>query len=83
MTFDYDVLMNLPMHHFYTMQIRIIEMQKLVRHLKEDMEEWGFDSRGPLETDSFTIPKLIQFDADLEYVREGMRKIEKERRANE
>lgn len=83
MTCDHDVLMDLPTHHFYAMQIRIIEIQRLVRRLKKDMKEWGFDGRNPLESDSFTIPKLIQFDADLEYTREEMRNIEKERRAEE
>ena len=79
MTCDHDVLMDLPLPYFYTMQIRIIEIQDLVRRLKEDMKEWGFDGRNPLESDSFTIPKLIQFNADLEYIREEMRNIEKER----
>ena len=83
MTHDYDVLMDLPMHHFYTMQMRIIEIQKQVRQLKEDMRGLGFDDRNPLESDSFTIPKLIQFDADLEYILEEMGNIEKERKVVE
>ena len=80
MTHDYDVLMDLPMHHFYTMQIRIMDIQRGVRQLKEDMKEWGFDGRNPLESDSFTIPKLIQFDADLGYILEEMENIENERK---
>lgn len=80
MTHDYDVLMNLPIHHFYTMQNRIIEIQRKARILREDMVEWGFDNRNPLESDSFTIPKLIQLEADLEYICEEMTNIEKERK---
>lgn len=83
MTYDHDVLMDLPIHLFYTMQIRIIEIQKEVRQLKEAMKEWGFDKRNPLKSDSFTIPKLIQFEADLEYILEEMESIEKERRVKE
>ena len=63
MTYDHDVLMDLPIHLFYTMQNRVIKIQREVRQLKEDMKGWGFDGRNPLKSDSFTIPKLIQFDA--------------------
>ena len=83
MTYDYDVLMDLPIHKFYTMQNRVMEIQRLVTHLIEDMKEWGFDDKNPLLSDSFTIPKLIQFDADLEYICEEMRNIEKERKVKE
>ena len=83
MTYDHDVLMDLPIHHFYTMQNRLIEIQRLIRRLREDMKGWGFDGRSPLKSDSFTIPKLIQFDADLEYILEEMRNIKKEREAEE
>ena len=83
MTYDYDVLMDLPIHYFYTMQIRIMDIQREVRQLKEDMKEWGFDGRNPLKSDSFTIPRLIQFDADLEYILEEMGNIEKERKVKE
>lgn len=83
MTDDYDVLMDLPMHLFYTMQERIKEIQKLVRRFKEDMIEWGFDGRNPLKNDSFTIPRLIQFDADLGYIYEEMNNIKKERKMKE
>lgn len=80
MTFDHDVMMDLPMPQFYTMLFDITEIQKQVRRLREDMKKWGFDSRNPLKSDSFTIPKLIQFEADLEYIREEMTNIEKERK---
>lgn len=83
MTFDYDVMMEIPIHQFYTIQIRITEIQKLVRRLKEDMIEWGFDGRNPLKNDSFTIPKLIQFDEDLGYIYEEMRNIGMERKMKE
>lgn len=80
MTFDYDVMMEIPINQFYTIQDRIKEIQKLVRRLKEDMIEWGFDGRRPLKNDSFTIPKLIQFDADMGYIYEEMNNIKKERK---
>lgn len=83
MTCDYDVLMDLPLHHFFTMQIRIAEIQRQVRKLIEDMKEWGFDSKNPLLSDSFTIPTLIQFDADLDYIYEEMANIEKKRKVKE
>lgn len=83
MTFDYDVMMKMPLNHFYTMQVRIMEIQCKVRQLKENMKEWGFDGRNPLESDSFTIPKLIQFEADLEYILEETTNIEKERKVKE
>lgn len=83
MTYDHDVLMDLPIHHFYTMQNRIMEIQRKVRILREDMEAWGFDNRNPLKSDSFTIPKLIQLEADLEYICEEMTNIEKERKVKE
>lgn len=83
MTFDYDATMNLPWNLFYTMQIRVMDIQERISTLRKDLKKWGFDSRPPDQSDSFTIPKLVQFEADLLYILNELKDIEEERRAKD
>lgn len=80
MTLDYDVCMNMPLNELYTLQHRISHLIEDIDTMLLDVDKVGFDTRTPLESDSFFVPKLIAFKADLLYVQEELDKIENERK---
>lgn len=80
MTLDYDVCMNMPLNELYTLQHRISHLIEDIDTMLLDVDKVGFDTRTPLESDSFLVPKLIAFKADLLYVQEELDKIENERK---
>ncbi len=81
MTFDYDVCIDMPLNEFYTLQHRVSHLIKDIDTMLLNMDKVGFDTRNPLESDSFLVPKLIAFKADLLYVKDEMNMIENERKS--
>lgn len=83
MTCDHDVCKDMELHHFFTLENKLLHLKEDVSRLRDNMKEWGFDSRSPLKSDSFIMPKLVQFEADLIYVLEELNDLDKKRRASE
>lgn len=81
MTFDYDVCMNIPLNEFYTLQHRIHKLIEDIDRMLLNMDKVGFDTRNPLESDSYLVPRLVTFKADLLYVDNELDRIENERKS--
>ena len=79
MTCDEDVCKNMQLNELYTMNHRIFHLIEDVSKLRELMKGWGFDSRNPLKSDSFIMPKLVQYEADLRYIAENVGNIIKDK----
>ena len=68
MTCDWDASEKLSLDELDALARMVNETLWHVDHLKAKLGELGFDMRPPLETDSFTVPKLTQYSADLRYI---------------
>lgn len=79
MSYDEDVCKNMQLHELYVMSVRIHCLIDDIGWLRELMKGWGFDSRNPLKSDSFIMPKLVQYEADLRYIAENVGNIIKDK----
>lgn len=79
MTCDEDVCKNMRLQELYILRVRILYLIDDIGWLRELMKGWGFDSRNPLKSDSFIMPKLVQYEADLRYIAENVGSIIKDK----
>lgn len=84
MTYDEDACMGMQLNELYTLSHRIWHLIDDIGRLRETMKGWGFDARPGLRSESFMMPKLVQYEADLRYFQEGVEaSIEARRREEE
>jgi len=71
MTYDWDACEKLSLDELDALARMVNTILWHVDHLKAKLGELGFDTRSP-ESDSFMVPRLVQYSADLRYVNDEL-----------
>lgn len=78
MTYDWDACEKLSLDELDALARMVSMTLWHVDHLRAKLGKLGFDMRSP-ESDSFTVPRLRQYSADLRYVNDELCKLIKEK----